>query len=147
MRDAAIIMTKKIFQGYLRSKGLKSTHQREILVDLFLQADKHYSIEELYHEAQKEDNRIGYSTVYRTLKLLVEAGLAEERQFSGGVTRFELVHRGKHHDHLICIKCGRIIEFTNDRIEKLQEVVAKKHNFKITDHKCEIYGYCSRCKK
>ena len=73
--------------------------------------------------------------------------MAEERRFSGEVTRFELVHRGKHHDHLICIKCGRIIEFTNDRIEELQEEVARKYNFKITDSKHEIYGYCSRCKK
>ncbi len=137
----------KRFRDYLRSRGLKITRQREVVVELFLQADQHYSVEDLYRVAQREDKRIGYSTVYRTLKLLVEAGLAEERQFSGEVTRFELVHRGKHHDHLICIKCGRIIEFTNDRIEKLQEEVAKKHNFKIKDSKYEIYGYCSRCKK
>lgn len=137
----------KSFRDYLHSKGLKSTHQREVVIELFLQADKHYSVEDLYHAAQREDKRIGYSTVYRTLKLLVEVGMAEERRFSGEVTRFELVHRGKHHDHLICIKCGRIIEFTNDRIEKLQEEIAKKRNFKITDSKYEIYGYCSRCKK
>ena len=136
-----------IFRDYLRGKGLKSTHQREVVVNLFLRADKHYSVEDLYRAAQRKDKQIGYSTVYRTLKLLVEANLAEERQFSGEVTRFEPVHIGKHHDHLICIKCGRIIEFTNNRIEKLQEKVAKKHDFKITDSKYEIYGYCSRCKK
>ena len=138
---------KKTFQGYLHDKGLKSTRQRDDIVSFFLQKDKHFSVEELYREIQKRDPQIGYATVYRTLKLLVEAGLATECQFSGGVTRFEPVHKGEHHDHLICLKCGKIIEFENDKIEQLQTKVAREHNFKLTNHKCILYGYCSKCKK
>ena len=138
---------QKTFESYLHDKGLKSTHQRHDIVNFFLQKDKHFSVEELYHELQKRDPKIGYATVYRTLKLLVKAGLATECQFGEGLTRFEPVHGSEHHDHLFCLKCGKIIEFENDKIEQLQIEVAKKNNFKLTNHKCVLYGYCSKCKK
>ncbi|MBL7075826.1 transcriptional repressor [candidate division KSB1 bacterium] len=139
-------MSREItFGNYLQDKGLKGTQQRDEVADLFLKADRHFSVEELYRRVQKSDPRIGFSTVYRTLKLLVEAGLATERQFGDGFTRFEPVHREEHHDHLICIKCGKIVEFKDDRIEELQNGVAGKHNFRVTDHKLELYGYCNRC--
>ena len=138
---------EKTFESYLQSKGLKSTHQRENIVNFFLQQHKHLSIEELYRKLQKRDPQIGQATVYRTLKLLVDAGLATECQFSDGFTRFEPVHEGEHHDHLVCLKCGKIIEFENDQIEQLQIKVSKEHNFKLTNHKCVLYGYCSKCKK
>ena len=140
-------MSREItFRNYLQDKGLKGTQQRDEVADLFLKADRHFSVEELYRRVQKSDPKIGYSTVYRTLKLLVEAGLATERQFGDGFTRFEPVHREEHHDHLICIKCGKIVEFKDDRIEELLNGVAGKHNFRVTDHKLELYGYCNRCK-
>ena len=138
---------EKTFQDYLHDKGLKSTRQRDDIVIFFLQKDKHFSVEELYREIQKSDPQIGYATVYRTLKLLVEAELAAEHQFGEGITRFEPVHKGEHHDHLICLKCSKIIEFENDQIEQLQIKVAREYNFKLTDHKCVLYGYCSECKK
>lgn len=135
-----------IFKEYLHEKGLKSTRQRDDIVSLFLKEDKHFSVEELYREIQKIEPQIGFATVYRTLKLLVKAGLAVETQFGDGITRFEPVHKGKHHDHLVCLKCSKIIEFENDKIEQLQKQVAKENNFKLTNHKCVLYGFCSECK-
>jgi len=137
----------KNFLDYLKDKGLKSTSQRDAIFSFFLKSNKHFSVEELYREIQKSHPQIGYTTVYRTLKLLVEAGLAVEHQFGEGITRFEPVHKGKHHDHLVCLKCGKILEFENNQIEQLQMKIAKKYNFKLTDHKCVLYGYCSECKK
>jgi Fur family ferric uptake transcriptional regulator len=137
----------KTFQGYLQDKGLKSTHQRDDIVSYFLQKSKHFTVKELYREVQNIDPKIGYATVHRTLKLLVDAGLATECRFSGGITRFESVKEGEHHDHLVCLKCGKIIEFENDKIEQLQIKVAKEHNFTLADHKCVLYGYCSGCRE
>ena len=105
---------------YLRKRGLKLTKQREKIAKHFLVKDKHFSVEELYYEMKKITPGIGYTTVYRTLKLLVSAGLAVIRRFSDNITRFEPLLRNEHHDHIICIGCGRIVEFENYRIEKLQ---------------------------
>jgi len=89
----------------------------------------------------------GYSTVHRTLKLLTECGLASERHFSDRYTRFENRHKNQHHDHLICTECGTIIEFESQKIEKLQNNVAKQENFKVTHHRLELYGTFTTCQK
>ena len=137
----------KIFKDHLQKKGLKWTWQREAIVALFFARDVHVSTEDLYYDVRKELPQIGYSTVYRTLKLLVEAGLASESQFADGITLFEQVHKGKHHDHLICLKCGKIIEFKNPKIEELQKEIAEAKDFRIESHKLEIYGYCNKCRR
>ena len=130
---------------YLTGQGLKSTRQRDRILDVFVSAGRHLSAEELYLLIRKTDKRIGYATVYRTLKLLAGAGLAHERRFEDGVTRFEYNAAEGHHDHLICTRCGRIIEFENERIEDLQLRVAKKNKFQVHTHKLELYGLCEGC--
>lgn len=105
------------------------------------------SAEELYALIKKAHPGIGYATVYRTLKLLAEAGMAEERRFEDGFTRYEYKTSEGHHDHLICTRCGQILEFENERIEALQQDVAKKNRFKVQSHKLELYGLCSDCQK
>lgn len=131
---------------YLAGQGLKSTTQRDSILQSFVQAGRHVSAEELYGLIKKRFPGIGYATVYRTLKLLAEAGIAEERRFEDGFTRYEYrpSDRG-HHDHLICTRCGEIIEFENERIEALQGDVAKKNGFQVQSHKLEIYGLCAGC--
>ena len=132
---------------YLSGQGLKSTRQRDEILKIFVEAGKHLSAEELYERVKKTDPRIGYATVYRTLKLLSGAGLAEERRFEDGFTRYEYrTADGRHHDHLICTRCGRIIEFENEQIETLQQAVAKKNGFLVESHKLELYGLCSGCR-
>lgn len=130
---------------YLSGQGLKSTHQRDDILDVFVSAGRHVSAEELYLLVRKSHPRIGFATVYRTLKLLAHAGLAEERRFEDGFTRYEYRATDGHHDHLICTKCGRIIEFENERIEQLQQDVARKNRFQVQSHKLELYGLCSDC--
>lgn len=126
---------------------LKSSQKRLFIIEYFLNQDKHYSVEELYNHIKNRMPGIGYSTVYRALKLLVSQGLAVERNFEKGLARFEPVHKERHHDHLVCIKCGTIIEFTNPAIEKIQKKIAINYKFTVTDHKLEIYGLCQKCKK
>lgn len=104
--------------------------------------------EELYERVKRLSPKIGYATIYRTLKLFKECALAFERNFGDGRTRYEPVKfEGEHHDHLICIGCGKIIEFEDQRIERYSREVAKLNNFKVTNHKVELYGYCSSCRK
>lgn len=130
-------------KGYLKSKGLKSTRQRDLILLEFFRKHQHLTIEDLLNRVREQDPTIGYATVYRTLKLLTEAGLAFKREF-GGRALFEQFTE-KHHDHLICLRCGRIIEFQNEEIEKLQQKVCRKNNFQMTHHKMELYGTCERC--
>lgn len=132
---------------YLAGQGLKSTSQRDRILEIFVDAGRHLSAEELHDRIKKVHPGIGYATVYRTLKLLAGAGLAEERRFADGFTRYEYkAVDGGHHDHLICTRCGRILEFENERIEELQRDVARRNHFQEQSHKLEIYGLCKECR-
>jgi Fur family ferric uptake transcriptional regulator len=126
-------------------KGLKWTRQREVIREEFLSSEEHLSTEDLYLEIRSKNPHIGYATVYRTLKLFAECGIAEERDFGAGQVLYELSHGEDHHDHLICTGCGAIIEFEDPRIEKLQEQVAQDHQFTIASHRLEIFGLCAKC--
>ena len=131
---------------YLRHHGLKNTQQREEIAEKFLKADQHLSAEELYRRIHRTHPEVGLSTVYRTLKLLVDAGLASQRDFGDGITRYEPSSGEDHHDHLICVRCGAIIEFKNLKIEALQKEVAALKGFTVIRHRLEIYGYCEKCR-
>ena len=137
---------KRLFNEYAASRGLRSTRQRDIILDIFLSTHKHLSVEELYLMVKASHPGIGQATVYRTLKLFAEAGLAREILLHDGQTRYEHALAGEHHDHLICTSCTNIIEFENETIERLQEEVASRHGFLMKTHKMEIYGICSACR-
>ena len=122
---------RAMLQTYMDRKGLRSTDQRRLIVETFFHADNHVSIEELLAYVRAKDPRVGYATVYRTLKLLTECGVANERRFGDGLTRYELADDATHHDHLICVECGDITEFEEPRIEQLQDKVAKKYGFSL----------------
>lgn len=134
------------FKEHLRTQRLKSTAQRDTIARVFFATQRHISVEELYGEVRKRNPRIGYATVYRTMKLLTECGLAAERHFRDGEARYESAEK-RHHDHLICETCGGIVEFTDERIERLQEQIARRLAFHFTGHKMELYGVCSACRK
>jgi Fur family ferric uptake transcriptional regulator len=136
--------SRDLLHERLREHGLKLTHQRELIAQIFLNQD-HITVDELYQEVAKKDPSIGIITVYRTLKLLCQWELAQERHFGKGKTIYDNVAWKSHHDHLICTQCGRIIEFENFQIEKFQEQVARDHDFRITFHKLELYGLCKAC--
>lgn len=131
--------------AYMDKRGLRSTAQRRLVTDVFFRSHGHLSIEELLDKVRRKDPKVGYATVYRTLKLLKESGLAAERHFGDGVSRYEVASTDQHHDHLICMECGKIVEFEDERIEKLQEDVARRHGFTLERHKHELYGLCRDC--
>jgi Fur family ferric uptake transcriptional regulator len=133
------------FAEYVKRHGLKSTQQRDVIVELFLRTRGHVSIDDLLVKVRKKSPKVGYATVYRTMKLLTDAGIAAARQFGDGQTRFEVHDDHQHHDHLICLRCGLILEFENDKIEQLQdEIAARLGGFKLVRHKLELYGLCPK---
>ena len=138
---------KDQFITYLKKNNLKWSKQRDYLIDVFLSADGHVTADELYKVVQKKYPQIGYATVYRTLKLLANSGIATASRFGHKSARFEMSRRDQHHDHLVCTECGDIIEFESEQIENIQETVARKKGFTITHHKLVLYGICRSCNK
>lgn len=137
----------RILDRYMAERGLKSTRQRSLIIDIFFGMHGHLSVEEVWARVRQDAPRVSVATVYRTMKLLSESGLAHARNFGDGQTRYEPAVGREHHDHLICTRCGTIIEFENDQIERMQEAVARRHGFKVTSHKMELYGLCESCQK
>ena len=142
----AIQKKQQNFRQHLILSGLKATRQRELIARAFFATNTHISAEALYRRVSGRHRRIGLVTVYRTLKLLKEAGLAHERQFGEGRALFEHASSERHHDHMICTHCGKITEFENCEIEELQEQVARRFGFTLQDHKLELYGRCKDCR-
>ena len=121
------------------SKGVKLTGRRKIIARVMSEAEDHPDVDELYKRVTKIDSKISIATVYRTVKLFEEAGILAKHDFKGGKARYEEISES-HHDHLIDVKTGEIIEFVNDEIEKLQKKVAEKYGYELVDHKLELYG-------
>ena len=121
------------------SKGVKLTEQRKIIAKVMATSDDHPDVDELYNRVSKIDAKISIATVYRTVKLFEEAGILAKHEFKGGKARYEEISES-HHDHLIDIRTGEIIEFVDDEIEKLQKKVADKYGYDLVDHKLELYG-------
>jgi len=139
--------TLKLFTQFLAEQGLRMTSQRELILKTFCKQKKHVTAEQLYEVVKKTDDSIGHATVYRTLKLLAEAGIARELNFGEGSLRYEPDPDDSHHDHLVCVKCGKNVEFFDEEIEKLQQKIAEKHGFVLTDHALNLYGTCSDCQE
>lgn len=135
------------FLEFISRKKLNSTIQRRIIAEEFFDLPGHHSLEEFYKHIEKREPGIGQTTVYRTLKLLCEAGLANEIQFSDNITRYEVASPNRHHDHMICLRCGKIIEICDSRIENLQKEIAQANNFSLQGHSHNLYGYCAACQK
>jgi Fur family transcriptional regulator, ferric uptake regulator len=140
------LAAEAVLLGHLARRGLRRSGAREIVAETFLAARDHVSVDELTARVRRRDAGIGQATVYRTLKLLAECGLAAARHFGDGLTRYEPVLEEGHHDHLICTGCGAIVEFENPEIEQLQLGVARRHGFAVDSHRLEIYGRCARCR-
>ncbi|MDC0031801.1 transcriptional repressor [Candidatus Pelagibacter sp.] len=127
------------------SKGVKLTEQRKIIARVMAESKEvygesdHPDVDELYNRVSKIDSKISIATVYRTVKLFEESGILTKHEFKGGKARYEQLNEG-HHDHLIDVKSGEIIEFVDDEIEKLQKKVAEKYGYRLVDHKLELYG-------
>ena len=141
--DPKVVKEKETaFAQFIQDRGLKTTKQRNTIIAVFFAMRGHISVEELLVEVKRANPKIGYATVYRTLHLLVDSGLVQERRFGDGLARYE-GHTGvEHHDHMICLECGQISEFFNPGLEKLQVQLAEENNFQIYRHRLELYGAC-----
>ena len=120
-------------------QGVRLTDQRKLVAKVMSESEDHPDVDELHKRVSKFDSKISIATVYRTVKLFEEIGILTKHEFRGGKARYEEINEG-HHDHLIDIKSGEIIEFVDDEIEKLQKKVAEKHGYTLVDHKLELYG-------
>ena len=137
---------RRELEAYMAKRGLRSTEQRRVIIDVFFDHAEHITIEQLLERVRAVDPRIGYATVYRTMKMLVDGSIVSERRFGDGHTRYELADEEAHHDHLICVECGSITEFEEPMIEDLQERVAERYGFELRRHKHELYGICADCR-
>ena len=137
---------REALASQLAERGLKHSRQRDAIVEAFFAMGGHVPVDALVARVREHDPRVSVATVYRTMKLLVDCGLASARHFGDGQTRYEPAMQRDHHDHLICTHCGAIHEFESGRIEELQERVARRHGFEVEHHRLEIYGRCSRCR-
>lgn len=140
--EQAIERLHERLRDYLGRKGLKFSRQRDAIADVFFNAGGHLSVEELLDRVREVDGKVSQATVYRTMNLLKECGLAQARNFFDGRTLYEIADEGgSHHDHLICLDCGKIIEFFDASIEKAQDKIAADKGFRLQSHKMELYGH------
>jgi Fur family ferric uptake transcriptional regulator len=137
----------EILKSFLRESKLRFTPQRQTILEVFLKYEGHAEVEDLFLIVRGIDPTIGIATVYRTMNILVECGLARENTLSKGQKSFEKLYHQSHHDHLICTQCNKIVEFAHPLIEKYQLEVCQTHGFTLRQHKMEIYGICMDCQK
>ena len=128
-----------------RRRGVRWTNQRQVIVETFITCDEHLTVEELHRRVRVLDATVSAATVYRTINMLVEIGVAVKRHFGDGSATFESALHKHHHDHLVCLACGKIEEFELQAIEDLQEQVANEHGFRLVHHRMELYGVCKDC--
>jgi len=137
---------RKEFMRFCEEKGLRFTRQRRVILDTFLRSKEHLSAGQLYHLMRKKKIKVGYSTIYRTLGLLVDSQIARKIELGDREAFFEHKLSCAHHDHLVCVKCGKSIEFMSPTIERLQQRIAKRRKFLPQRHSLVIYGLCERCR-
>ena len=135
----------EVFNQYLRERGLKMTTPREKVLQAFLEHEGHLSTDDVLAASRKLDPSIGQATVFRTMKLLEDAGLARDASQDNGPKKYEHAFRHAHHDHLLCTKCGRVVEFYDPQIEKAQKRIFAKFGFTETGHWMELHGLCPEC--
>jgi len=138
---------ESIFHDHLRRVGLKHTGQRDTILRTFLDTRDHLSTDDLYRLVRKKDERIGFTTVYRTLKLLSECGLASEVAFNDGIARYEHQYNRRDHHHMVCTECGSSVEFFSPGIERIEREIGRKHKYLTSRHTFQIYGVCDTCQK
>ena len=136
------------FRHKVKANKMKQSYQRDIIVNFFYESKSHIDAETLYANLKEIEPSIGHTTVYRTLKLLCDFNMAKAHTFViKNTTYFEPIDEDTHHDHIICSKCNKIVEFLDEEIELLQEEIAKKYGFLMTDHTLQIYGICKECQE
>lgn len=138
---------EEIFLRHLRHVGLKQTEQRNTILRTFLETREHLSTDELHRLVKKKDPGIGFTTVYRTLKLLAGCGLASEVAFHDGIARYEHQYNRRSHHHMVCVQCGASVEFFSPEVGEIEQEIGRQHHYLTTRHTFQIYGVCETCQK
>ena len=139
--------TRDAAEEVLRRKGLKLTRQRAALLDLIFGNHRHFSAEEIHRDLDRSDQRVSIATIYRTLSVLSDEGLLQRLDVGNGRVLYEHTVGHTHHDHMVCVDCGRITEFRSPEIEELQEKAARAHRFTTVAPSLKLFGYCASCVK
>ena len=142
-----VLEAEAILHMHLKRVGLKQTAQRDAILRTFLETREHLSTNELHRLVQKKDARIGFTTVYRTLKLLAECGLASEVAFHDGIARYEHQYNRRSHHRMVCTECGSSVEFFSPEIGSLEQQIGRKYHYLTTRHTFQIYGACEDCRE
>ena len=138
---------QEVLRRYLRDHNLPVTHQREAIAAAVFLSNAHLSVGDIERALREQGVKAGKATVYRTLDLLVKAGLVREHDFGEGFKRYEPIVGENHHEHLICVNCGKVVEFSSDRIERMKQLIADQYGFRHHHHRLEIYGVCRDCQR
>jgi Fur family ferric uptake transcriptional regulator len=137
---------EQVFRGYLSSKGLRLTGERKEILDEIMRTHTHFEVEDIFSSLRKKDSSVSRASIYRMLPLLLDSGIIRKTPCEVMKARYEHVLGHEHHDHMVCIKCGKTIEFKKERIEKLQQEAAREHHFRMLGHRLIISGLCKDCK-
>ena len=135
------------FRRYLRDQRLPVTRQRDCVAEVVLFSEDHLSVDQIRRRLKDRGERVGTATVYRTLDVLVDSGLVKAHDFGEGFKRYEPMPAQAHHEHQICVHCGRVTEFSNERLERMLPIIADEHGFQHQRHRVEIYGLCRECQR
>jgi Fur family ferric uptake transcriptional regulator len=135
------------FRRYLRDHHQPLTRQRDQVAQIVLLSEEHLSVDEILRLLRQQGEAVGTATVYRTLEVLVESGLVRAHDFGEGFKRYEAMPAQAHHEHLICERCGRVVEFQNERLERMLPILADEHGYEHQRHRVEIYGVCGDCRR
>ncbi len=135
------------FRRYLRDHHQPVTRQRDLVAQVIFLSEEHLSVDEILRLLKEQGEAVGTATVYRTLEVLVESGLVRAHDFGEGFRRYEAMPAQTHHEHLICERCGRVVEFQNERLERMLPIIADEHGYQHQRHRVEIHGVCSDCRR
>ena len=136
---------KDKFKGFLKERDLKYTPERNEIVEAIIKLQNHFDAEDIYKQLREHNSNVSLATVYRTIPLLIDCGLITETFHCRDKVLYEKIYNKRHHDHLVCINCGKIIEFYNEDVEVLQNEICQNDQFLATEHRLEIKGYCKEC--
>ena len=147
IRSKDLLSYKERFKYFLKERDLKYTPEREEIIEAIVKLQKHFDAEDIYQQLRKQKSDVSLATVYRTIPLLVDSGLIMETLHCREKVLYEKIYNKRHHDHMVCINCGKIIEFYNEDVEKLQDEICRKYQFVPTEHRLGIKGYCLKCQE
>ncbi len=136
----------EVFREFIRSKGLRNTPEREMIIEAIFSTHDHFDVDELHLRLKKKKKKVSKPSIYRTIPHLLECGLIQEAYFEDGHLHYEHIYGHEHHCHLRCVKCGKTLEFSEKSLNRLEKKLAEKYDFSVAGHKLEVFGHCAKCK-